>query len=278
MKFVSAPWYANLQRAVMSSFISSFWITKFVRKNGINLKEYKKKKYTSFHDFFRREIKPESRPFTVDPKALLSPCDCKASVYEIADNSCFAIKGVPYTVDELFNVRNCDDLITSVRRQTLVSKYNGGYLFLLRLSLDDYHHYMYPVSGNKSADEVIPGKLYTVHPMIHDYCAVYRENARQFCSFAGLTPYKYDSGTSIRSIAKISKQSNQTMKALLHMSAVNVATRMKTGEYKEYYERKLKEGKHVMCIINVLRAKLVHRMFSVIRRNEEYTKQYLPAS
>ena len=103
------------------------------------------------------------------------------------------------------------------------------------------------------------------------------QNARQFCSFAGLTPYRYDSGTSIRSKAKISKRSNQTMKALLHMSAVNVATRMKSGEYKEYYERKLKEGKHIMCIMNVLRAKLVHRMFSVIRRNEEYTKQYKPA-
>lgn len=70
---------------------------------------------------------------------------------------------------------------------------------------------------------------------------------------------------------------NQTMKTLLHMSAVNVATRMKEGEYKEYYERKLKEGKHKMCIFNVLRAKLVHRMFSVIKRDELYTKQYKPA-
>ena len=103
------------------------------------------------------------------------------------------------------------------------------------------------------------------------------QNARQFCSFAGLTPYKYDSGTSIRSKAKISKRSNQTMKALLHLSAINVAYKMKGGEYKEYFERKKKEGKHVMCILNVVRAKLVHRMFSVIRRNTEYTKQYNPA-
>lgn len=103
------------------------------------------------------------------------------------------------------------------------------------------------------------------------------QNARQFCSFAGLTPYKYDSGTPVRSKAKISKRANQTMKTLLHMSAVNVATRMKEGEYKEYYERKLKEGKHKMCIFNVLRAKLVYRMFSVIKRDELYTKQYKPA-
>jgi len=103
------------------------------------------------------------------------------------------------------------------------------------------------------------------------------QNARQFCSFAGLTPYKYDSGTSVRSKAKISKRSNQTMKALLHMSAVNVVYKMRGGEYKEYFERKTKEGKHVMCVLNVIRAKLVHRMFSVISRETEYTKRYKPA-
>lgn len=104
------------------------------------------------------------------------------------------------------------------------------------------------------------------------------KDARHFCSFAGLTPYKYDSGSSVRSKAKISKRANQTMKALLHLSAVNVATRMKECEYKDYYERKIKEGKHVMCVLNVIRAKLVHRMFSVIRRDQLYTKEYKPAS
>ena len=104
------------------------------------------------------------------------------------------------------------------------------------------------------------------------------ENARHFCSFAGLTPYKYDSGTSVRSKAKISKRANQTMKALLHLAAVSAATHMKEGEYRDYYERKTKEGKHVMCVLNVIRAKLVHRMFSVIRRDEMYTKEYQPAS
>ena len=66
------------------------------------------------------------------------------------------------------------------------------------------------------------------------------------------------------------------MKALLHLAAVNAAYRMKGGEYKEYFERKTKEGKHIMCVLNVIRAKLVHRMFSVIRRDIEYTKQYKP--
>lgn len=103
-------------------------------------------------------------------------------------------------------------------------------------------------------------------------------NARQFCSFAGLTPYRYDSGTSVRSMAKISKRANQTMKALLHLAAVSAATHMKESEYREYFERKTKEGKHVMCVLNVVRAKLVHRMFSVIRRDTAYTKAYMPVS
>ena len=47
--------------------------------------------------------------------------------------------------------------------------------------------------------------------------------------------------------------------------------------WKDYFERKTKEGKHVMCVLNVIRAKLVHRMFSVIKRDTEYTKEYKPA-
>lgn len=103
------------------------------------------------------------------------------------------------------------------------------------------------------------------------------QNARQFCSFAGLTPYKYDSGTSVHSKAKISKRANQTMKALLHLAAVGAATHMKESEYRDYFDRKIKDGKHVICILNVVRAKIVHRMFSVIRRDTEYTKTYKPS-
>lgn len=54
-------------------------------------------------------------------------------------------------------------------------------------------------------------------------------NARQFCSFASLVPYKYESGTSVCSRARTSKQANQTMKALLHMAAVGAAPPHESG-------------------------------------------------
>lgn len=99
---------------------------------------------------------------------------------------------------------------------------------------------------------------------------------RQFNCYAGLAPFKYTSGKSIHSKSKVSQRADKRMKSLLHLGSVSVATHMKSGEYKKYYERKTKEGKHPMCVLNVIRAKMVSRMFAVIRRDEPYKKVYSP--
>ena len=49
---------------------------------------------------------------------------------------------------------------------------------------------------------------------------------------------------------------------------------MKSGEYKEYYKRKTEEGKRPTYVLNVIRAKLVSRMFVVIKRDEAYQRDY----
>ena len=63
------------------------------------------------------------------------------------------------------------------------------------------------------------------------------------------------------------------MKRLLHLAAVAV-THWVGGELKKYYERKVAEGKNKMPVINALRAKIVARMFAVIKRNEKYKPIY----
>ena len=100
------------------------------------------------------------------------------------------------------------------------------------------------------------------------------ENPRQFFCYAGLAPFKYTSGKSIHSKSKVSQRANKHIKALLHLAAVSAATHMKDSEYKRYYERKTDEGKHPMLVLNVVRAKLVSRMFAVIRRDSEYQRNY----
>jgi hypothetical protein len=47
-------------------------------------------------------------------------------------------------------------------------------------------------------------------------------------------------------------------------------------ELKLYYERKVTiEKKNKMCVINAIRNKLVHRIFSCVNQNRKYEKNYV---
>lgn len=89
---------------------------------------------------------------------------------------------------------------------------------------------------------------------------------------ARVGPFRYTSGKSIHSKSIVSQRANKQMKSLLHLGSVCVATHMKSGEHKQYYERKIKEGKHPMCVLNAIREKIVSKMFAVIRKDEPYKK------
>jgi hypothetical protein len=88
-----------------------------------------------------------------------------------------------------------------------------------------------------------------------------------------VAPFKYDSGSSVRSRSKVSSRADKSIKALLHMAALSVATRTE-GELHDYYIRKVAEGKNKMPVINAVRGKLVMRMFAVIKNNNLYEKNY----
>ena len=95
------------------------------------------------------------------------------------------------------------------------------------------------------------------------------DDPRKFNCHAGVAPFSYCSGSSLHSKARVSHRADKVMKRLLHMAAVAVTHRA-GGELKMYYERKVAEGKNKMSVINALRAKIVARMFAVIKRNEKY--------
>ena len=99
------------------------------------------------------------------------------------------------------------------------------------------------------------------------------KDARKFCCHAGVAPFAYTSGSSIRSGNRVSHRADKSIKTLLHMAAMVVATRMK-GELNEYYLKKVAQGKNKMSVLNAIRAKLIHRMFAVIKRNKPYQKIY----
>lgn len=100
------------------------------------------------------------------------------------------------------------------------------------------------------------------------------ENGRELCCFAGLAPFAYTSGTSIRSKRRVSGRADHELKALLHMCAMVAATRVKSGPFAEYYRRKVEEGKNRMSVLNAVRAKLMLTAFAVVRDNTPFNENY----
>jgi len=98
-------------------------------------------------------------------------------------------------------------------------------------------------------------------------------NPKKFACYAGIAPFKNESGMSIGP-ARVSHIANKRMKSLLHVCAVR-AIRC-NEELRIYYERKTKtEGKHKMLVLNAVRYKLVLRIFACINQNRLYRKDYV---
>ena len=99
------------------------------------------------------------------------------------------------------------------------------------------------------------------------------KNGRKFCCHAGVAPFSYTSGSSQRSRNKVSHRADKSIKKLLHLAALSVIKN--PGELRNYYLRKVEEGKNKMLVINAVRAKLVLRMFAVIKNDQMYQKNYI---
>lgn len=93
-------------------------------------------------------------------------------------------------------------------------------------------------------------------------------NARKFNCYAGLAPFKHESGTSIKARSRVSHLANKTAKTLLNLAA-SCAIRC-DQEMKQYYQKRVAEGKRKMDCLNIIRSKIVGRMFAIIKRQTPY--------
>ncbi len=115
------------------------------------------------------------------------------------------------------------------------------------------------------------GEQVATHMILCTYNFSRITDPRKFGSYAGVVPNSYESGTSLRGKPRVSPFANKKMKSLLHMAALTAIKR--DGDLKKYYERKVAEGKSKMSVINAVRNKLIHRMYSVIKRQTPYYNQ-----
>ena len=164
--------YPFLVGIVTSKFVSKLYgfynsfpfskkkISKFIEENKIDMNIYKKEDYKCFNDFFIRRKKK----IVYDKKNFISPCDGKLLVYKITKDLKVIIKNQLYSLDELI-----DESID----------YANGYVFVYRLSLDNYHHFHYIDDGKLVKRVKLHGKLHTVSSSSDKY-KIYIENEREY--------------------------------------------------------------------------------------------------
>jgi len=169
LKPLTAPCLSRLAGRLLSTRFSCVFIKPFIRRNHIDMTLFEPVQYSSYNDFFSREIRPEARMADRDAAHLISPCDSKLTVLPISPEACFTLKHTPYTVSSL------------LKNEQLASGYSGGWALIFRLTVDDYHRYGYPCDGTKDANVSIPGVLHTVNPIANDHFPIYKENSREYC-------------------------------------------------------------------------------------------------
>lgn len=98
-------------------------------------------------------------------------------------------------------------------------------------------------------------------------------NARKFACYCGTAPFENTSGTSIKGKTKVSHLADKQMKTLLDLSAKSAIQYDK--ELRSYYLKRVESGKSKMSTINIVRNKILYRMFAVIKRQTPFVENYL---
>ena len=164
-----SPAVSDICGKFLSTRLSRRIIPSFVKKNHIDLGIYEKQEFDSYNAFFTRKIKAEQRPINEQKNILISPSDGKVTAYPITQKGRFWIKHTQYSAAQL------------LKDERLAEHYMGGWIYVIRLTVDDYHRYCYVADGRKSRQRKIRGVLHTVNPVANDYYPIYKMNSREYC-------------------------------------------------------------------------------------------------
>lgn len=169
LKPLVSPLCSRVGGAFLDSGLSRFLVRHFLCTHAIDMWDYQPREYESFNDFFTRRLAEGARKVDFTPEVLVSPCDGRLSVQKIDDRCIFNVKHTAYTLESL------------LKDKKLAAEYAGGYVWLFRLCVEDYHRYIYADGGDILKFMKIPGILHTVNPAANEQFPIYKENTREYC-------------------------------------------------------------------------------------------------
>lgn len=153
-------------------------IRRFVAAYGVDLSEAARGigEFTSFNDFFTRELKPGARALADAQQFILSPADGAVSqLGPIAAGRIIQAKGRDYAVAEILGCSASE-----------AARFEGGSFMTIYLSPRDYHRVHMPAAGMLAATSYIPGDLYSVNvATAAGVDRLFARNERLACRFDG---------------------------------------------------------------------------------------------
>jgi transposase len=116
------------------------------------------------------------------------------------------------------------------------------------------------------------GKQTALYLIITTKCFEAFDNWRQLACYAGVAPFEFSSGSSIKGRTKVNHLADKKMKSLLNMCALSI--KKSDRQIKEYNDRKIAEGKNPMLVMNNIRCKILSRVFATVNRGTPYVNLY----
>lgn len=166
---LTAPGISRVAARILDSRLSAVVIPLFICHHSIAMEDYELVEYRSFNEFFKRKLAEGARIVQQAQNIFVSPCDSRLSVYKIDDACVFSVKHTKYTVGSL------------LKSKKLAQRFAGGFVWVFRLCVDDYHRYIYVDDGSVSKHYRIPGVFHTVNPAANEVFPIYKENTREYC-------------------------------------------------------------------------------------------------
>ncbi len=112
------------------------------------------------------------------------------------------------------------------------------------------------------------GLILAANLLVRTNCFTNFENSRQFACYSGIAPFDKQSGISLNAKSRVSHYANKKMKVLLNLAASSAI--QCDPELKAYYNNRIKNGKSKMSTLNIVRNKIVFRVFAVVKRGTPF--------
>jgi len=153
-------------------------IRRFIKAYDVDMSEAARpvEAYSSFNDFFTRELKPGARPLADGAEYVLSPADGAISqIGLIEEGRIFQAKGRHFTAAQLLGGDHAS-----------AERFAGGSFATFYLSPRDYHRVHMPAAGTLHSTRYIPGDLFSVNQVTAENVdGLFARNERLACLFDG---------------------------------------------------------------------------------------------